>query len=113
VGSYKHGNELFGSIKGEKFVDYLSDYSPLEDSAPRSWLLNQHLDTSVQAELRKPFMAALSGRSPESPDNHHYSCWLVRHRDSVRNWKETAGRCINVASGSPREDDVGSHSGQA
>jgi hypothetical protein len=37
VGSCEHSNEHFGSIKGRKFLDYLSDYWLLKkDSAPGS-----------------------------------------------------------------------------
>jgi hypothetical protein len=36
VGSRKHGDELSGSIKGEEFLDCLSDCQPLKDCAPWS-----------------------------------------------------------------------------
>jgi len=37
VGSYKHGNEPLGAIKGMEFLDQLSDYQLLKkDSAPWS-----------------------------------------------------------------------------
>jgi hypothetical protein len=39
TGSYDHGNKLSGSIKGEEFLDYLSDYQLLKDSAQSSQLI--------------------------------------------------------------------------
>jgi hypothetical protein len=39
VGSYEHGNELAGSIKGCKCLDYLSDNQLLiKDTGPCNWL---------------------------------------------------------------------------
>jgi hypothetical protein len=36
AGSCEHGNELSGFIKGGEFLDWLSDYQLLKDSAPWS-----------------------------------------------------------------------------
>jgi hypothetical protein len=34
AGSYEHGNETSGFIKGREFLDQLSDHKFLKDSAP-------------------------------------------------------------------------------
>jgi hypothetical protein len=38
VGSYEHGDEHLGSIKGREFLDYLSCFKLLRDSAMWHWL---------------------------------------------------------------------------
>jgi hypothetical protein len=40
VGCCENVNELSGSIKGGKFLDYLSDYYHLKDSVPWSYFVN-------------------------------------------------------------------------
>jgi hypothetical protein len=45
AGRYEDGSEILGSIKGEKFLDWLSDCWFLKkDSPPRTWSVNY--DTS-------------------------------------------------------------------
>jgi len=39
VGCCQHGNESPGSVKGGEFIDWLSDYQFLKDSAPWSYLV--------------------------------------------------------------------------
>jgi len=41
TGSCEHGNETWGSIKFQEFLDQLSDYQLLKDSVPCSELVRQ------------------------------------------------------------------------
>jgi hypothetical protein len=43
AGPYEHSNEPSGSIKGEEFLDKLSDCQLLKDSAPMEFALFQFL----------------------------------------------------------------------
>jgi hypothetical protein len=43
AGSFKHGNELSGSLKGGEFTDWLSEYQLLKDSGPWNCLCTSPL----------------------------------------------------------------------